>query len=65
LVRVLSLATIAPGLQDADGDIDFQLGSNGAWTLKLNTKVLGTGTFLVKLQAPDASFWDGIFVVRQ
>jgi hypothetical protein len=51
-------------LEDAAGDIDFQLGSNGTWTLKLNTKLLGTGTFLVKLQAPDATFWDGIFVIH-
>jgi len=61
----IPLPTIAPGLEDAAGDSDFQLGSNGAWTLKLNTKRLGTGTFLVNLQAPDASFWDGVFLVRQ
>jgi hypothetical protein len=60
----LPLSTIAPGSLDADGDIDFQLDSKGGWTFKLNTKPLGTGTFVVKFQAPDKSFWDAVLVVR-
>jgi hypothetical protein len=61
----LPLATIGAGSPDADGDIDFQLGSNGTWSLKVNTKLLGTGTFLLKIQAPDASLWNANFVVHQ
>jgi hypothetical protein len=58
------LPTIAPGGLDADGDIDFQLGANGAWTYKLDTKTLRTGTFLVKFH-PDASYRDGTLEVHQ
>ncbi len=61
----LSLATIDPGGEDADGDIDFQLGGDGVWKLKLKTSLLGTGTFVMRFEAPDATLWEAILVVKR
>jgi hypothetical protein len=60
----LPLATVDPGAEDTDGDIEFQHAGNGVWSLKLKTGLLGTGTFLMKFQAPDLSYWEAILVVR-
>jgi hypothetical protein len=61
----LALATIDPGGEDSDGDVDFSLGGGpGVWTLRLKTSLLGTGTFLMKFQAPDRSLWNAMLVVK-
>jgi hypothetical protein len=57
------LATLTIGVLDADGAIDFRRSGNGTWKLRLATKLLGPGTYLMKLQAPDASLWDANLVV--